>query len=551
MSTHDEAQSPEQPASGRQSARIGEPVPPEGPSSAARSAGRGFLLITGAKVWFMMMGAIVSIGLPALMAPDDFGVYSIVTNVMSLINMVIITGTIQAVSKLVSEQPAQGLLRVKHGLLLQLVVGVPIGLVYIAVAPVVAGLFNDPSLTPLLRVSGGVIVAYSFYAVFVGYLNGVEAFGRQALLDVTFATLKTGLIMGAVLVGFGVIGAVWGFVSAGVCIVLIAPVVVWHERNKGGYAARAVPAGATAGQVGKLAKYLVLVMLFTFAINGVLRVDLFLLKSLTEPVASIDADALAGVYAAMLNLSRLPYQSVIAVTFVVFPMISKATFEDDLESTRSYIRSTLRYSTVLLALLGTLLAAEAADVIDLLYGSSYADGAGPLGLMSLATVAFALFFISTAMITGAGRPLASFGLAVAALVATALFDWVLISAALATDNLAQADLLMAASSGTAAAMVLGCVSAIVYLVVRFGAGLSLPTLGRVGLASAIVWTAVGLLPEAEAGKVVVAAVVAGKGILGVALFVGVLWGLGEVTSADRTRVLSLIQRKGANDAPEQ
>ena len=97
-----------------------------------------------------------------------------------------------------------------------------------------------------------------------------------------------------------------------------------------------------------------------------MRADLFVLKSVaasvpdsligSEHLFKIMSDKFAGFYGAVLNLARIPYQGVIAVTFVIFPLISESTFAADMETTRGYIRSTFRYCILLIASVAILLA---------------------------------------------------------------------------------------------------------------------------------------------------------------------------------------------------
>ncbi len=546
-------------AGGRQGGRLGGEGGgvggAQGVKSAAedevRTAGRGFAFITGAKLWFMVMGAIVNIGLPVIMSPETYGVYSIVVNAVSLINMVVITGTLQAVAKLVSERPEAAAKIVGRAALLQWFVAVPLGIAWIFGADTIAGFFSDESLGSLLAISGGVILAYGFYAVFVGCFNGLKAFGRQAVLDVAFSTLKTGLIVGAVLAGFGVAGALWGFVIAAAVVTVLSAFMLWRfmgQRRSGESSSLKTLVGGDdlGADLRKLLVYLVLVMLYTFCVNGVLRADLFLLKSLVGQEGSVElANRISGVYTAMLNISRLPYQAVIAVTFVIFPMISKATFEEDQGATRAYIRGAMRYSFILLGLLSALLAGNASDVVLALFGEKYSAGGLPLMVLSVATVGFSLFFIATTMITGAGRPWVSVVLAAVVLAVTAGLNYVLIDGALAGGAIDEQTLAMRASMATAAAMVLGFVLSVAYLVWRYQAGLPLGTFARVMFAGAVVVGLTLVTPgPADAGRLVLLALVCGKGLLGTGLFVGALWASGEFGQEDRDKLRRVLRRGG-------
>jgi O-antigen/teichoic acid export membrane protein len=508
----------------------------------ARASGRGFLLITGAKLWFLVMGTAATVGLPLFMGASDFGIYNVVVNAGGLLNMVVITGTLQAVSKLVSERPSRGLEILRRAALVQCVVGVPLALAYILGAGVVAGWFADPSLAPLLRITGGVVLAYAFYSILVGYLNGRKAFGRQAALDVVFSTLKTALIIGAVLGGFGVVGALWGFVAAAVAVLGVAAAVVWRFLARHPASAQD---GEGGGQDGKqLVRYLLWVMVHTFCVNGVLRADLFLLKAMVGAQAGGQelSNLVSGVYGAMQNVSRVPFQAVIAVTFVIFPMLSEATFAQDHEAARAYIRGSLRYSLILLALLSAVIAGNAQEIILALYGEGYLSGAWALMILGVATVGYALFHIATTMLTSAGRPEAAVGISALTLALTVGLNggviWLLLGRG-------QEVLALGAGAATAAAMVAGFGAAMASLWARYRAGLPLGSAARVLVASAAVVALLWLLrPEEALGRGLTLAMVAVKAALGAGVFVGVLALLREFTEEDRARLRRVLRRGG-------
>src|SRR5262245_13107047 len=70
----------------------------------ARSAGRGLLSITGAKIYFIVAGYALQLALPRLLGSRaTFGLYSSAMSLVSIVNNVIIAATVQSVSKAVSE----------------------------------------------------------------------------------------------------------------------------------------------------------------------------------------------------------------------------------------------------------------------------------------------------------------------------------------------------------------------------------------------------------------------------------------------------------------
>ncbi len=560
-----------------------------------KTAGRGFLVITAGKVWFLITAAAVQLGLPIVFGQAElFGIFKIVTEAIGLLNMVVLTGTMQAVSKLVSEQPERANAVVTLALKLQCGIGLPIAALYALGAPQIAASFNDPTLVGLLRLSSLIILFYSFYAIFIGYLNGVKEFVKQALIDMTFATLKLIGILGLVVVGFGVVGAVAGFVSAAGIICVFA--AIWTFRvMRGREPEQADDDDEPTDALKRLLGYLVLIMLYTFALNGLMRADLFVLKSVAadmppqfagaDHLFKLMSDKFAGFYGAVLNIARIPYQGVIAVTFVVFPMISESTFADDLETTRSYIRTTFRYCILLIAGVAMLLAFNSDSLIAGLYSADYQAAATALAVLSVAIVFFALFYVATTMIIGSGHPLVAVVIMGVSLAISAVCNWLFVSdvhtevmeklswtpppspattdapsavaAAVASAEqsvafggpylLEATTYMQAAAWATTIAMVTGCVASIAWLWWKFRATPPLATVART-LVAALALFAVDVVFVTpvewvgDYGKLVFLGIVVGKMVVMGIVLLAVLALLREFGKEDVARVRAVIGR---------
>ena len=566
------------------------------PEDTVKTAGRGFLVITIAKVWFLVTAAAVQLGLPIVFGSAElFGIFKIVTEAIGLANMVVLTATLQAVSKLVSEQPERANKMIGLAIKLQFAVGVPVAAGYALFAPQIASSFNDPTLVNLLRLSSLIIFFYAFYGISIGYLNGVKEFVKQALIDMSFATLKMVGILGLVALGFGVVGAVSGFVAAAAIVCVGAAVWTWLLMRRG--ADRQADGPAPAGALKRLAGYLALIMLYTFALNGLVRADLFMLKSVAadmpahlagaEDLFKIMSDKFAGFYGAVLNLARIPYQGVIAVTFVIFPLISASTFADDLATTRGYIRSTFRYCILLIAGVALLLALNSNSLIAGLYSTDYQAASTALAVLSISIIFFALFYVATTMIIGAGHPVVAVvvmgvSLGISAVLnyiflrnvhaeVMAKFDWTPLAApagpldaagvvshavahsqnhvALGGPYLLEATTYMqAAAWATTIAMVTGCLCAVGWLWWKFGAAPPWATIIRTLLATAILVGVEKVLATpvewvAEYGKIMFLAIIVAKmAVMGVVLLVS-LFIMREFTADDLAKVKRVIGRR--------
>src|SRR5712692_973565 len=343
-----------------------ESKPAASADNVAAIAGRGTIYITAAKIWFMVSGYGIHFILPRLMTREQFGIYQVVVGVVSVINAVIITGTYQTVSKRVSEDETNAGSVRSSALKLQVLIGGGASLAFFLLAPVVASYLNDARLVNHLRLASLITLAYSFYAVFTGYFNGRKRFLTQASLDMSYSTFKLAFVVLFVWLGFGVAGGIGGFALAAASVLALSILVAGRgERTK----------PVRARDLLQFQSYL---LLFTLAINLLQKTDLILVKALSSADATTASENAAS-YGAVINVANITYQAIISATFIIFPLVSQATFARDRERTRTYISNTLRYTLMIMALLATLFSANARGVLSLVYPPEYQAGSAALG----------------------------------------------------------------------------------------------------------------------------------------------------------------------------
>jgi stage V sporulation protein B len=100
----------------------------------------------------------------------------------------------------------------------------------------------------------------------------------------------------------------------------------------------------------------------------------------------------------------IPYQGIISLTFVVFPLLSEATFNADKEKTEKTIQGALRFAILLVAFLCGGLVLTDNVLIGILFGAPYQVGVVFLIPMVAGTVTFALYVVLTSLLTAAGYP---------------------------------------------------------------------------------------------------------------------------------------------------
>jgi O-antigen/teichoic acid export membrane protein len=486
-----------------------------GPSGAAQAteavrAGRGVLYIAFAKFYFMVAGFVLEVGLRAVLGTTLYGAYGVVNSLVSPFNNVLVTGTIQSVSRFASQRPEAAAAVQRTGLRMHLYIGLVLAIAFAALAPVTASLFHDTAKTAPIMVAAVIVAAYSFYSVFVGTANGRREFHKQAGLDIGAATMRMLCILGLAGAGFGLIGAIAGWSASAIIMLLVSTVVVGLPRRGGG--------GHATQDLRPMIGFFVGVSVYLILLNFIMVADQLLLKRLSaewfaahgdsalaalQPHApswlmarlgEIDpahaADGQVGYYRAVQTLARISYQAIIAATFVVFPLVSRSTFANDRGATVRYVQTTVRYSLIFATTIAIVMAANPEPILDIPFQADDASfGAPALIALALGNVAFSLFAIAGTILNGAGMTRQAIAVAVVTLIAAAAANLIVIP--MFTPG---RSLLLACGAATAGAMVLGAAAGGIVLHRKLGAFLPLFSLARVALSAALAMGVGRLIP---------------------------------------------------------
>lgn len=478
--------------------------------SKASVAGRGVIFLSASKFYFILSGYAIYFGLPRLLGDELFGLFAVVNSIVGILNAVLITGTIQMVSKFVSQEEEKAGAVLRSALLLQTLVGGGIFAAYFLSARLLARFHNDPGLVPYLRLSSLIVICYAFYAIYIGYINGRRRFGLQAGLDMSYSTLKMALILCLAGAGMGAVGAIGGFALAAFSLLVIAIAVVGPRLVSGSV------------RIRDLFRFEAFIMVFTLIINLLLQTDLQLLKKLSPAGSSY---VTAAHYAAAQKMAFIPYQAIIAITFVLFPYVSRLSFIDDRARLREYIRQALRYSFIILIGIAALFSANSEGTIRILFPAGFEAGAPALSLLVFGIVFFSLLFINATIISGSGRPAHSLLIAFCTWVADVLFNFALIP---------RFGMMGAALSTTTSAF-LGMAVSAAYVRKRFGAYLPLLSCVRTVAAGgavaalSLLWPCYGL---ALIGKLLALALT----------YLVLLRLLGEIGEEDISRIRTTMRR---------
>jgi stage V sporulation protein B len=509
----------------------------KGDGDTARGAGRGGLAVAGAKVWFILVGLVQQTLLPHLIGMDGYGAFSTVLAVANIPNNVITASSIQGVSRAVAgagsgqEEQAQ-----RRALRTHFALAPILAALFFALAPLAAEFEHAPHILLPLRIFAGVLFVYSLYTPLVGVLNGKRRFVAQAGLDVSFATLRTiGMLGAAYWLGRrfdGPTGAAIGVAFAAATILPLA--LATAGTGKAG------PGGIAPSQHLAALGPIALGQLF---LNLLMQADIWLLRRFahesgeTAGVAGealrSGTDTLVGAYRAAQLFAFLPYQLLLSITFILFPMVARARAQQDHEAVRGYVRTGLRLGLVLAGLMVSCTSGLAPELLRFAYPKQAADNAGTaLRVLSLGQGAFAIFGIETTVLVSLSRERWSATVTGAAALLVACFCWTFVP-----SSPFDSTLLVRTALSTSLALVLAAVTGAFLVLREAGSFAPAKTVVRTGIAMAAAIGVGTFLPWMGRALLLV------EVLLVVATYVTVAIVTGELTKSDLAMVRSIVGRK--------
>lgn len=392
----------------------------------AKKAGRGGAAVALAKVYFILVGLVQQIALKRVLGLDAYGALSSALQAASIAYNPVVQTSIQGVSRVVAssadEERPRALRRALSAHALVALVGG--ALFFVAAAPL-GRWMGAPHIVLALQLLSAVMVAYGLYAPLVGALNGLHRFLAQAGLDALAATLRTiGLIGGAYwfahraaavvdgasgsasgLAGRlgGVEGAILGFVASATLILIVSVVLVGIGKG-----------GGTRPSFRQHFAFLLPLLLGQALLNCLFQADALLLRRFASEAAAsagmdvTAADSLVGAYRAAQLFCFLPYQLLMSITFVLFPMVAQAAAAADREAVRRYVRNGIRLAAMVTGLLVSVVSGLSYGLIDLVFGADAAQlGGGAAQILAVGLGFLAIFGIQTAVLNSLGYERAS------------------------------------------------------------------------------------------------------------------------------------------------
>jgi stage V sporulation protein B len=340
----------------------------------------GAFIIATSSIIFMLASYATNIFLGRHLGPSLYGIYGVITALMTALNITQTTGLPQAVSKFISEEThdTNGIL--KSGIRIQLISNLIIALILIILAPAFANLFHYEEMEQYLRITALIFPTYGLFALFLGYYNGLHNFKRQALMNSVYSVSKLFLVI-ILAIAFSLYGVIVGFILAP--LVALSVGFAWPKSSK-------------SYSYASLILFSLPLIGFAALVTLQLSIDLFSLKA-------IEADAkIAGFYTAAQSIAIIPYFMMSSIGQVLFPSISQFTGSGNIKEASRIISKSLRYLLLILLPVASIMITTANDLVEVLFGKKYLPAVAPLQIL-LVSYVFLTIFTTLANVLNSSR----------------------------------------------------------------------------------------------------------------------------------------------------
>lgn len=247
-------------------------------------------------------------------------------------------------------------------------------------------LMHEPGLAAHVRLIAFDVPLFMLSQAHQQVLVGTGQYERRAIVGAWRWTARVALIVGFVLGGLSIDGALAGVVAATAIELVVARRFVR-------------PGFSHASHVEAKAMWNYALPLFAAAASLRLfdKLDLFVLKALGGSAT------LAGVYGAAQNLTIIPNLVALSVTTLLLSTLSRALRMGDTEGARQLATNAIRGVLVLFPFAGVA-AGAATGLATLIYGSAFADTGPLLAVLIFAALVVVMISVASSILTAIGKP---------------------------------------------------------------------------------------------------------------------------------------------------
>ena len=392
---------------------------------------RGSLIILIGNVIFRIGGYIYRFLMAILLGPTAYGILGITLPFQGIFQTLSAGGLPPAIAKYVAEYEAideKDMARqtIYTALKIMVFLGLFFGaLMIFVVAPYLAYdyLGKPVTLVPLQII--GLITPFS---VIVGAFRGAfQGVYKMEYIVYTRAVEQLGMILFAtafVILGFSVIGALWGTVL-GYSLSVVAAIYIFKyhmgdliPKPSDDFVFSRRDELKLAGTLVKFSIPVIITAIAEMLIYNICTIVMGKFLTLDD----------IGFFAAADPIARLPLIISVSIATTILPASSEAFKLKDIDMLQKYVSEAYKYSLLFVVPMCVGLALFAAPTLRVLYfkNPAYVAGAMALAILSLGMTFYSIFAISTSIIQGIGNPRIPMYILVGGAIVTGILNWLMV-----------------------------------------------------------------------------------------------------------------------------
>jgi O-antigen/teichoic acid export membrane protein len=349
----------------------------------ARVSAKGGFHVLWGLVASTVISAVGTIIIINLLGSDNYGLYNVALAAPNLISVFRDWGINTAMIKFAAEYRSENnVAKVKSvlvsGLVFELALGVLLSFLSFALSGLLASSLNRPTIVPLIQIASFFVLTGALVNTATAAFTGMETMHLNSIMLVVQSIIKTGLMIGLVLVGLGTLGAVTGFTTGVLFAGLTGLLLIWTVY-------RSLPETTNIklellANTKNMLKYGLPV-----SIGAILAG--FLTQFYTYALGIyVPNNSLIGAYGTAVTFQVLITFFASPVTTMMFPAFSKLDYQKDKELLRNIFQYSVKYAALIVVPVTWMVIVLARPAIETLFHDKSVIANSPLYLALLSAV---------------------------------------------------------------------------------------------------------------------------------------------------------------------
>jgi O-antigen/teichoic acid export membrane protein len=347
---------------------------------------RGTFYLTISRIVFVVTNLILHPYLGRKLGPELYGIFGVISTFIVVNELILFNAIYVTVSKFVAEKEEAAKAIIRRTLKVLVMGSIVIGGICFFFAEQIASLMNAPELVSYIRLFAFIIPIVGVSTVFLGALNGLRQFGRQALISIVFNVVRLICVFILVFLGFSVKGAVIGLIIADLFRLAIAKWLCRPINIDTDFDSR------------RMFSFTLQLMVITLITSLVMNIDLLAVKVIMKD------NLQTGLYTSAVTIAKIPLFLMFPLSLTVLPAVSKSISDGDMGLTEQYIRQSLRLLLILVFPISFIIMATSGNLIHLFYGSKYILASAPLNILILGAIFLSIEMVMYNVIVASGWP---------------------------------------------------------------------------------------------------------------------------------------------------